>query len=360
MARHEVEIWNRALARVGDNRLQLDASAAITSATAVDPVVVTTTSVHGYATDDLVLILGNTQMTQINGRVFRINVLTTTTFELLDEDGTTYAAETTGGTSRRITNSGNKNAQACFDAWLHDRDEVLYAHAWNGVVRRQRVSRNEATQTITAATLANPVRLSVTAHGYAAGDEVFITGIVGMTEINERWFNVANADADVNAFDLAAEDGLTHSAYISGGTVARANDPFTPDSGFGSRYILPADSLRILELVDSDSLWLVEDGELHTDDARTVPVRYIFRQQDVTAYGPNLVSTLAYRLALDLAEELTQSNTKRDIALKEFDIFLKRSARADGQEQSGMPLAEDDWILRRGGGTSAVSSRTRQ
>ena len=362
MARHEIEIWNRALARVGDNRLLLDASVAITSATAANPVVFTT-PVHGYTDDDLVLIRGAIEMLPVNGRVFKINVLTTTTFELLEEDGTSYNAETTGGgTVERITNSGNKNAQACFDAWIHDRDEVLFAHPWNGVTRRLRVSRDEAATTITGASAANPVQITDVAHGYTTGDEVFIQNIIGMTELNDRWFLITQVFVggieDPDLFDIQTEDGTLHTAYISGGTATKALIPFTPDSGFGNRYNLPSDSLRILELVDSDSLWQVEDGELHTDDGDTVAVRYIFRQQDVTAYGPNLVSTLAYRLALDLAEELTQSNTKRDKALQEFDIFMKRSARADGLEQSGMPLAEDDWILRRGGGASPISART--
>lgn len=348
MALHEVEIWNRALARIGDNRLKLDAALTVSAATAANPVVITHTSTS-FSDDDLVLIRGMDEMTEVNGRVFKLNVLSATTAELIGEDGTGYEAETTGGTVERITNSGNKNSQACFDAWKHDRDEVLFAHPWNGVTKRTRVSRNEAAQTITGATVANPVRLTVTAHGYSDGDEVLVEGVVGMTELNDRWFTVANSSSNVNAFDLSGENGETHGTYTSGGTVKRADTPFTPDSGFGSRYTLPADNLRILELVDSDSLWRVENGELHTDDGKTVPIRYIFRQQDVTAYGPHLVSTLAYRLALDLSEELTQSNTKRDKALQEFDIFLKRSARADGQEQSGMPLAEDDWILRRNG-----------
>ena len=173
-----------------------------------------------------------------------------------------------------------------------------------------------------------------------------------MIEINDRWFTVSNSVIDPNSFDLSGEDGTEHSAFVIGGSGADgvafvADNPLRADSGFRNRYPLPDDSLRILELVNSDALWMVENGELHTDDGSTVPIRYIFRQLDVTTYGPNLVSTLAYRLALDIVEELTQSNTKRDKALQEFEIFLRRSARSDGQEQSSMPLAEDEWIQAR-------------
>lgn len=427
----EVEIWNRALARVGDNRLKLEAGIHVVSATAANPVVVTTASsltfvdgdvndtteqitfgsnhnyqtgqgpfqltstatlpaglqlltdywiirvsatvislslsqfgpvldltaaatggthtispvLSGFADGDLILMLGMTEMTQVNGRVFKINQLTASTFQLLEEDGSSFNAETTGGgTAQRIQNSGNKNAQACFSAWAIDRDEVFYSHPWNGVVKRNRLARKEASKAITGATQANPVRLTVVAHGYDSGDVLEVTGVIGMTELNDRWFTVGDAGSDPNSFELSAEDGTNHAAYVSGGIVERALDPFRADSGFDNRYDLPVDSLRILELVESVSLWMVENHELHTNDGPTVPVRYIFRQLDVTTYGSNLVSVLAYRLALDITEELTQSNTKRDKALQEFDIFMKRAARVDGQEQSSMPLAEDEWI----------------
>ena len=49
------------------------------------------------------------------------------------------------------------------------------------------------TKTITGATAANPVVVTTSgAHGLTNGDEIFISGIVGMTELNGRPFLVAN------------------------------------------------------------------------------------------------------------------------------------------------------------------------
>ncbi len=353
MALHEVEIWNRALSRIGDNRLSLEASVSLTSATAANPVVVTSAApASAWADDDLVLIRGAVEMTEINGRVFKINQLTTTTFELLEEDGSAYNAETTGGgTIERITNFGNRNAQACFSAWPTVRDEVIEAHPWNNCVRRSRAAREEAARTITGATAANPVRVTCVAHGYTTGDIVLIEGIVGQVELNDRWFIVSQviiaAVEDPDLFDILAEDGLLHGTYISGGTSKKALTPFTPDSGFGNRFALPADLLRVLELTDSRALWIVENQELHTDEGITAPIRYIFRQLDVTKYRPVLESVLGYRLSLELAEELTQSNTKSEKALAEYELFLERAKSTDSHEQSPKPFQEDDWILTR-------------
>ena len=50
----------------------------------------------------------------------------------------------------------------------------------------------EATKTISAITKANPGVVTATSHGYSNGDRVFISGVVGMTEVNNREFTVAN------------------------------------------------------------------------------------------------------------------------------------------------------------------------
>ena len=99
---------------------------------------------------------------------------------------------------------------------------------------------------------------------------------------------------------------------------------------------------------------MVENGELHTDDGDTVPIKYIFRQLDVTQYRPALENALAYRLALELNEELTQSNTKRENAFKEWEIFLDRAQHTDSLEQSPKPIQEDDWITSRLSGSGVA------
>ena len=61
-------------------------------------------------------------------------------------------------------------------------------------------------KTITGATAANPVVISSTAHGLSNGDEVYISGVSGMTELNERNLLVANKTA--NAFQLTDLNGV--------------------------------------------------------------------------------------------------------------------------------------------------------
>lgn len=70
---------------------------------------------------------------------------------------------------------------------------------------------------ITAITQANPCVVTVTNNQAINGDEVYLTGIVGMEELNGKAFIVAGATA--NTFQLSGIDSRTFGAYVSGGTA---------------------------------------------------------------------------------------------------------------------------------------------
>lgn len=72
---------------------------------------------------------------------------------------------------------------------------------------------------ITAVTKANPGVVTSAAHGLINGDSVIITGILGMTELNNREFTVANKTA--NTFELLGIDTTGYTTYTSGGTVKK-------------------------------------------------------------------------------------------------------------------------------------------
>lgn len=74
-----------------------------------------------------------------------------------------------------------------------------------------------AAKTITAITAANPAVVTSTAHGLANGTIVMITGIVGMTQLNNRAFVVANTAT--NTFELKGVDATSYTAYSSGGSA---------------------------------------------------------------------------------------------------------------------------------------------
>lgn len=79
---------------------------------------------------------------------------------------------------------------------------------------------------ITAITQANPGVVTANAHGLSNGDRVFISGVLGMVEVNSREFTVAGATA--NTFQLSGVNTSTYGAWSSGGTVGRIYEIVTP------------------------------------------------------------------------------------------------------------------------------------
>jgi hypothetical protein len=89
----------------------------------------------------------------------------------------------------------------------------------------------ESTKNITGATAANPVVITSNAHGYDNGQWVYITGVGGMTQLNGRYYKVANKA--VNTYELQDLDGnpingTGFTAYTSGGTSARVYEVVSP------------------------------------------------------------------------------------------------------------------------------------
>lgn len=127
----------------------------------------------------------------------------------------------------------------------------------------------------------------------------------------------------------------------------------TPSFGYQHHYQLPTDCMRVLEVLSGDGEtptsypWVVESRLLLTDESAPLRIRYVRREEDTTKYDPLLASCIAARLALELAEELTQSNAKIQTAQVWYQSLLLSARKADGEEQSVMPFVEDEWVTSR-------------
>lgn len=95
---------------------------------------------------------------------------------------------------------------------------------------------------ITGATQANPCVITSTSHGRVNGEVVFLTGLVGMTQLNNRAFTVAGVAA--NTFQLSGENSTAYGAWTSGGTWSLARnvyvDPLREAINDGTAVVLGA------------------------------------------------------------------------------------------------------------------------
>jgi hypothetical protein len=126
-----------------------------------------------------------------------------------------------------------------------------------------RVIRNDAhvletvSATITGATQANPVVVTTSpAHGYVDGDEVVITGVAGMTELNNKRYVINNSTA--TTFELTDQvtlldvDGSGFTAYTSGGDAARIYEIATPYAQSELSLIKHVQSADVMTLTHPD------------------------------------------------------------------------------------------------------------
>ena len=109
----------------------------------------------------------------------------------------------------------------------------------------------EGDKTITAITKANPGVITSNSHGYSNGDEVLITAVVGMTELNGKRFLVASSTT--NTFSLTDKDGVainttSYTTYSSAGTVNKVYEittPYTTAELFDIKFAQSADVMYI-------------------------------------------------------------------------------------------------------------------
>ena len=109
----------------------------------------------------------------------------------------------------------------------------------------------EGDKTITGITQANPAVVTSSSHGYSNGDEVLISSVSGMTEVNGKRFLVAGVTT--NTFQLTDKDGTninstSYTAYSSGGVANKVYEiatPYTTAQLFDLKFAQSADVMYI-------------------------------------------------------------------------------------------------------------------
>lgn len=96
----------------------------------------------------------------------------------------------------------------------------------DGALRQTGVLDKKFIGNITSATQTNPVVITVTGHGISSGTYVYISGVVGMTQLNDNYYWVGKVNADRlalynNNILSSNEDGTGFPAYVSGGTLEK-------------------------------------------------------------------------------------------------------------------------------------------
>lgn len=133
-----------------------------------------------------------------------------------------------------------------------------------------------------------------------------------------------------------------------------------PAFGYARQFRLPADYIKALQIGDwfpgpdmtdyigaDTTPYQIENGVILTDDAAPLSLRYVARIEDPTLFDPLFVEAFACKLAMELAEPITQSSTKRDQARGEYKDAIAEAVRANSIEAPPAKVADDTWIMAR-------------
>lgn len=252
----------------------------ITAATQADPVVVTSAG-HGLSTGDRVLIDGVVGMVELNNFVYEVTVLNSNDFSLQKTgggavDGTGFTAYSSGGTWTLAVRERSYTVTAVN---TDDEEESLRGTGENAI-------------TITNVTQANPAVVTTSeGHGLEALDEIEISGVAGMTELNGERFQTVFVDAtsfSLQRLDGSAVDSTFFSAYSSGGSVNRLfvrnvssadadwDNTIRWEASPNAQYynVYASDTFGVFGFIGTTSKARFEDANLAPDYSVTPPIFY--------------------------------------------------------------------------------------
>jgi hypothetical protein len=145
------------------------------------------------------------------------------------------AATRRGGTLyiKEVKDSSNRTQVIDFQ---YDQDDAFTIEIGDQYARfmRNNGAYTGISQDITGITKASPAVVTYSGSDtFANGDEVYISGVVGMTEVNNRYYLVANVNTGSNTFELQDIDNnnidsTSYTTYSSGGIVQETYEIVTP------------------------------------------------------------------------------------------------------------------------------------
>jgi len=170
---------------------------------------------------------------------------------------------------------------------------------------------------------------------------------LGAETITSLSQNSANARRCAAVFELARDAELRKHVWNFAREKARlAADTTPPPFGYGYQYPLPTDFLRLHPDVEAAD-WQIEGGYILTDDGAPLDVTYIKRITDTSLFDAIFDDALAWRIATDLAEEITQSNTKKAAAQEGYRDTIREAKRVNAVERVSDEPPADTWIATR-------------
>lgn len=136
-----------------------------------------------------------------------------------------------------------------------------------------------------------------------------------------------------------------------------AADVATPVFDYSYQYTVPTDCLRILQinayypapdlsdLISSGGQeYVLEGGKILTRSSGNLNLRYLARITDPIKFDTAFDEAFAALIAYNVCEALTQSDAKKNAALRDYRMALMEAVRANAIENPPESIADQTWI----------------
>lgn len=131
-------------------------------------------------------------------------------------------------------------------------------------------------------------------------------------------------------------------------TVVATGVPYS----YANSFHLPADCLRLIERIDGCDAddWQIEGKAVLANTVGPVRIRYIADVDEPALWDDLFVEAFACRLAYQLADRLTGSESRRNAMWQAYRMALVEAKRVDARENPRFVEAPTGWELARYGG----------
>lgn len=172
---------------------------------------------------------------------------------------------------------------------------------------------------------------------------------LGARRINTLTEDSVNARACNAAYtELRDAELRAHTWNFAIERASLAADATAPAWGRANSFTLPSDYIKLADPYPEDNEnsrdWQVEGGKILTDESAPLYIRYVKRATDANAMDPLFREALASKLAVELCEAVTQSNTKKQAAMEGYVQAIRQAKKANAIEGVPAQPAEDSWI----------------
>ncbi len=172
-------------------------------------------------------------------------------------------------------------------------------------------------------------------------------GAKTITSLEDDSVSARACNAAYESVKLAELRAHTWNCAIKRFSLAE-DDPAPAIGDYAHSYTLPADWLRQLPPDPSQNTadidWVIESRKILTNESAPLAGRYVADITDPNQMDALLREAISAKLAWELAEALTQSNSKRDSAKGDYESAIKEARKTNAIEKPAPKTADDSWV----------------